>query len=121
MKKLYRIFNKENGQPVADYITMADEPEPEGNSIVIFDPVDTWKRKRCENVEIRPIQERIFDHGKCIYQVPSLKEIQNYCRDQVAHLWDEVKRFENPHRYYVDLSEKLWQEKNRLLSEHVML
>lgn len=121
LKKLYRIFNKENGQPVADYITMADEPEPEGNSIVIFDPVDTWKRKRCENVEIRPIQERIFDHGKCIYQVPSLKEIQNYCRDQVAHLWDEVKRFENPHRYYVDLSEKLWQEKNRLLSEHVML
>ena len=118
LKKLYRIFNKENGQPVADYITMADEPKPEGNSIVIFDPVDTWKRKRCENVEIRPIQERIFDHGKCVYQSPSLKEIQSYCRDQVAHLWDEVKRFENPHNYYVDLSQKLWDIKQSLLNSH---
>lgn len=67
---------------MADYITMADEPAPEGNSIVIFDPVDTWKRKRCENVEIRPIQEQIFDKGKCVYQSPSLKEIQAYCLER---------------------------------------
>ena len=83
----------------------------------LFDPKATWKRKTYTNFTIRPLQQPIFLGGKLVYQRPGLREIQAYCKEQVDSLWDEVKRFENPHTYYVDLSQRLWDIKQALLRE----
>ncbi len=85
--------------------------------ITIFDPVATWKKKTLTDYRAERLLVRIFDKGSCVYDLPALDDIRRYCADQVAHLWDEVKRFEHPHRYYVDLSPKLWNERNDLLEE----
>lgn len=118
-KKLYRFYNAESGKAEADYICVADE-ELYTNlpiTINIFDPVATWKQKTLENVWARELLLPIFEKGELVYESPSIEEIRAYCTQQVDSLWDEVKRFENPHRYYVDLSEKLWNIKNQLLKE----
>ena len=83
----------------------------------LFDPRATWKRKTYTNFEARPLQVQVFKGGQLVYQQPSLQEIQKYCAEQVDTLWDEVKRFENPHKYYVDLSQKLWDIKQELLRQ----
>lgn len=85
--------------------------------ITIFDPVATWKKKVLTNITAKRMLEPIFEKGRCVYESPSLHEIKKYCEEQVGLLWEEVKRFEHPHRYYVDLSEKLWNIKETLLSE----
>ena len=90
---------------------MVDETKP----LELFDPVSTWKRKTVTNYRAEALQIPVFQSGKCVYESPKVKEIQDYCRKQVDALWDEVKRFENPHRYYVDLSPSLWELKNRML------
>jgi nicotinate phosphoribosyltransferase len=82
----------------------------------IFDPDATWKRKTLTNFSVRDLLVPVFTKGKLVYQSPALKDIRSYCASEVNTLWDEVKRFENPHHYYVDLSEKLWNIKNELLS-----
>ena len=82
---------------------------------MIFDPVATWKAKELTNFIVRELQVPVFLGGELVYQLPTLKEIRAYCQSQVATLWDEVKRFENPHTYYVDLSQKLWDCKQELL------
>ena len=117
-KKVYRIFDKATGKAEADYITVWDEVIEEGQPLELFDPDATWKRRTYTDYTIKPLQEKIFDHGELVYQQPTLPEIQKYCREQIDTLWDEVKRFENPHRYYVDLSQKLWDERHRLLDEY---
>ena len=114
-KKVYRIVDVETNQPIADYITLADEVVDEKKPLELFDPVSTWKRKTVTNYRAEPLQMPIFQSGKCVYESPRVADIQAYCRTQVDALWDEVKRFENPHRYYVDLSEALWELKNRML------
>ena len=86
-------------------------------TISIFDPVATWKQKTLENVYAKELLVPIFEGGELVYEKPSIQEIKAYCAQQVDSLWDEVKRFENPHGYYVDLSEKLWKTKNDLLKE----
>ena len=116
-KKVYRIFDKATGKAEADYITVWDEVIEEGQPLELFDPDATWKRRTYTDYIIKPLQEKIFDHGELVYQQPTLSEIQKYCREQIDTLWDEVKRFENPHNYYVDLSQKLWDIKDRLLHE----
>lgn len=116
-KKVYRLFKKDSGQAVADYVTLFDEEVPAEGPITLFDPLETWKTKTFEDVELRPLMEHIFEKGKCIYQSPKLSEIRDYCASQLDTLWDEVKRFENPHRYYVDLSEACWNSKHMLLSQ----
>ena len=83
----------------------------------IFDPNATWKRKPLRNFTVRELQKPIFQAGKLVYDLPGLSEIQRYCAREIETLWDEVKRFENPHTYYVDLSQKLWQVKNELLDQ----
>ena len=83
----------------------------------LFDPRSTWKRKTYTNFEARPLQVQVFKGGELVYQQPTLQEIQKYCAEPVDTLWDEVKRFENPHKYYVDLSQKLWDIKQELLRE----
>ncbi len=117
-KKIYRLFSRETGMAIADVITLADEKIDDTHDYEIFDPEHTWKRKLVYDFEAVELQVPIFEKGKCVYQSPSLKDIKNYCEEQVDKIWDEVKRFENPHEYYVDLSEKLWNIKYKLLSEH---
>ncbi len=116
-KELYRFYNRETGQAIADYVTIRGEVVDDSQPITIFDPVATWKKKTVTNFIAKPLLEPIFAKGKLVYEIPPLKEVQKYCLEQVSHLWDEVKRFEYPHRYYVDLSKKLWEERSKLLDQ----
>ncbi len=116
-KKLYRIFDKDSNEAVADMICVHDETVDDTKPLEIFDPDNTWKRKTLTNFYVKQLLVPIFKDGECVYNIPDITEVRAYCADRVAHLWDEVKRFENPHKYYVDLSEKLWNIKMRLLEE----
>ncbi len=117
-KKVYRLFSRETDMAIADVITLADEKIDDSQDYEIFDPEHTWKRKTVYDFYAVELQVPIFEKGKCVYKSPELKDIQKYCEEQVDKIWDEVKRFENPHEYYVDLSKKLWDIKYKLLSEH---
>ena len=114
-KKVYRIVDNDTKQAIADYITLADEVVDETKPLVLFDPVSTWKKKTVTNYTARPLHVPVFRDGVCVYDLPTIGEIKEYCEAEVASLWDEVKRFENPHRYYVDLSEALWNLKREML------
>ena len=114
-KKVYRIYDNESGIAIADLMCVHDEVINPDEPLELFDPVETWKRKVCTNYTARELLIPIFKNGECVYESPSLSEIRSYCKDQVMKLWEEVQRFENPHRYYVDLSEKLWNIKHNLL------
>ena len=117
-KKVYRLYDKTSGKAIADVLTLRDEEIDDSRDYEIFDPVHTWKRKRICNFEARELQVQIFKKGKCIYKNPSIEEIRDYCKTEIDRLWDEVKRFEYPHKYYVDLSPKLWAVKSNLLNKH---
>ena len=117
-KFCWRLYDNETGKAIADVITLFDEEIDSSKPYEIFDPVYTWKRKVVTNFTARRLFVKIFENGEKIYQSPSVKEIQNYCLNQVDTLWDEVQRFEKPHNYYVDLSQKLWDERKRLLDEY---
>ncbi len=117
-KALYRLYDKENGKAIADYICVHDEKIDEAAPLTIFDPDATWKRKTIRNFTARPLQVPVFQNGKQVYQSPELDDIRAYCLQQVDTLWDEVKRFDNPHQYYVDLSQRLWDIKNELLQRN---
>ena len=116
-KKLYRFFGNDTGKAIADYLTVHDETVDDSDSLVIFDPEATWKKKPVYNFTAKELQVPVFLGGECVYESPSLEEIRSYCAAQVDTLWDEVKRFDYPHKYYVDLSKKLWDVKYTLL-EH---
>ena len=113
----YRLFNRKTGKAEADYLCLYDESIDESKPLELFDPEATWKRKTFRDFRAVPLQERIFRKGELVYNLPTLPEIQARCAQQVDTLWDEVKRFDNPHNYYVDLSQKLWNIKNNLLRE----
>ena len=113
-KKVYRLYDNETGKAIADEICLHDEVIDTAKPHVIFDPDDTWKQKTLTNFSVRELQVPIFKNGKRVYTSPSISEIRDYCAREVESLWDEVKRFENPHRYYVDLSKKLWDIKKEL-------
>ena len=114
-KKVYRIFEKETGTAIADLLCVHDEVIDESKPLELFDPVQTWKKKTVTNFFAKELLVPIFKNGECVYKSPDIDEIQKYCKEQIMTLWDEVKRFENPHKYYVDLSDKLWNIKNDLL------
>ena len=114
-KKIYRLFDKETGKALADQLTMWDEEIDETEPLTIFDPEAVWKTKKLTNFTVKELQVPIFRDGKLVYRRPDLKTVKTYCEEQVELLWDEVKRFHNPHSYYVDLSEKLWLVKRELL------
>ncbi len=114
-KELYRLYDNESGKAIADVITLFDEVIDDTKPYVIFDPEHTWKRKTITNFKAVKIRKRIFDKGELCYEMPEIDAIKNRCKEQLETLWDEVKRFENPHTYYVDLSEKLWECKQALL------
>ncbi len=117
-KKVYRLFANDTQMAIADVMTCYDEEIKDDGEYEIFDPEHTWKRKKIRNFTAVPLQVQVFDHGKLVYNSPPLDEIKRYCEEQLDKIWDEVKRFENPHQYYVDLSQKLWAVRYRLLSEH---
>ena len=114
-KKVYRLIEKENGKAIADYLTIFDETVDESKPLTIFDPNYTWKAKTLTDFYAVELLKPIFQNGVCIYDRPSTDEIRHYCAAQIEMQWDEVKRFENPHHYYVDLSPKLWDCKQLML------
>lgn len=114
-KKVYRIFDNETGTAIADQLCVFDESIDENEPLELFDPVQVWKTKVVSNFTAKELLVPIFKNGECVYESPSIHEIRDYCKSQIMTLWDEVKRFENPHKYYVDLSRKLWDIKQELL------
>ena len=114
-KSLYRLFK--DGKAVADVLTNFGEVIDTSKPYTIFHPEHTWKKTTLTDFEVKPLLTQIFDKGKCVYESPDLKTIQKKCMEEVDMLWDEVKRFENPHRYYVDLSKDLWHMKQNLLDQ----
>lgn len=114
-KKVYRIFENDTGKAIADQLVLHDEVIDETQPLEIFDPKAIWKRKTITNFTAKPLLVPIFKNGECVYESPALGDIKKYCAEQMDLLWEEVKRFENPHNYYVDLSQKLWDIKNELL------
>ena len=114
-KKVYRFYGNDTGKAIADYICLHDEVVDDSRDLEIFDPQATWKRKNIYNFTAKELLVPIFQNGELVYDMPSLPDIQKYCAAQVDTLWDEVQRFDNPHTYYVDLSQKLWDIKYALL------
>ena len=117
-KKVYRLYNKDNGKAIADYMTVYDEVVDENEPMMLFDPYATWKTKNVCNYQARELLVPVFLKGKKVYESPALKDIQTYCKQQVDTLWDEIKRFDNPQTYYVDLSQKLWDIQQELLRKN---
>ena len=117
-KKVYRLYNRETGMAEADYICLHDEQLDDSIPLEICDPHARWKRKTMENFRAVELAVPIFKNGELVYTLPSLKEIKTNCAYQVSTLWPEVKRFDYPHQYYVDLSEKLMALKDTMLAEH---
>lgn len=115
-KKVYRYFDNESGKALADELCLYDEVVDATKPRTIFDPNATWKAKTITDFTAKELQVPVFKNGECVYDSPNINEIADYCKEQVSLLWDEVKRFENPHTYYVDLSKKLYEIKNILLN-----
>ena len=117
-KKLYRFYGNDTGKAIADYMTVHDETVDDSRPLTIFDPDATWKKKEVYDFTARELQVPVFRGGELVYDLPSLPQIRAYCLQQVDTLWEEVKRFDNPHKYYVDLSQKLWNVKHGLLEQN---
>jgi nicotinate phosphoribosyltransferase len=114
-KKVYGVYCNDMKKAEADIICVHDEVIDDSKPITIFDPDYTWKKKTYENYTVKELLVPIFRNGECVYERPSVKSIKKYCEKQIAEQWDEVKRFDNPHNYYVDLSDKLWAIKQDML------
>lgn len=117
-KRVWRLYENATGKALADYITVRDEELDPSQPLELFDPQYTWKRKTVTDFTARELLVPVFTNGEQVYDPPEVEEIRQYCAREVGNLWDEVKRFENPHNYYVDLSEKLWSIKEKLLEEN---
>ncbi len=117
-KKVYRLFAKDTGKAEADYICVHDETVDPAQPLELFDPDATWKRKTLSNFRAVELLVPVFRGGELVYSLPSIEDSRDYCARQVDLLWDEVKRFEFPHNYYVDLSSRLWQIKQDLLKQN---
>jgi len=116
-KKLYRFYGNDTGKAIADYLCVYDETVDDSKDMEIFDPEATWKTKTVYDFTAKELQVPIFKNGQLVYKCPSIADVRKYCLEQVDTLWDEVKRFDNPHTYYVDLSQKLWDIKYSLLKQ----
>lgn len=121
-KTIYRIYEKASGKIKADLICFADEVIDSKQDLLLFDPMDTWKKTKLAGgtYTVREILLPIFKNGECLYKSPTLKEIAAYCREEKDTLWDETKRLFYPHRVYVDLSQKLYAVKQSLLDQMTM-
>ena len=117
-KSLYRLYSKETGKAIADVVTTKGERINENEPYEIFHPQFTWKRKTVTDFVAKKLLVKIYDNGKLVYKCPDVNDIKAYCAQQMDTLWDEVKRFENPHTYYVDLSKKLWKIRDKMLKKY---
>jgi len=117
-KKVYRIRGKETGKAEADLICVYDEVIDDSKPLEIFDPVATWKRKTFDSYTVTELLVPIFKNGELVYDLPKLCEIRKHCADEIEGMWEEVRRFTNPHNYYVDLSQKLWSLKHEMLDNY---
>lgn len=117
-KKIYRLRGKETGKAEADLICVYDETVDDTQPIELFDPDHTWKRKILEDYTAEELLVPVFRNGEQVYKLPTIQEIRKHCEEEVEGMWDEVRRFTNPHNYYVDLSEKLWRIKHDMIAEH---
>lgn len=117
-KQVYRLYENETGKAIADVLCLFDEEIDEKEPYEIFDPEHTWKRRIVTDFHAEKLLVQVFKNGKRVYNSPNIHEIKEFCQSQVEKLWDEVKRFENPHKYYVDLSKKLWSIKHELLEKY---
>ncbi len=118
-KMIYRIYEKETGKIKADLICLVDEVYDEANDLLLFDPLEPWKKTKLKGgtYTMRPIMEHIFKQGECIYTSPKVMDIRAYCQEELNTLWDETRRLVNPHKVYVDLSKKLYDVKLELLDQ----
>ncbi len=117
-KQVYRLYSHETGAAIADVVTLHDEVIDIDRPYELFDPEHTWKKKTVTDYYARPLLKQLFKKGECVYDNPDIHVLREYCRLEVDKLWDEVKRFENPHKYYVDLSKNLWKIKYELLEKY---
>lgn len=117
-KKIYRIFSKKEDKAVGDLIALSNENINIGEPIELFDPTFTWKKKRLKNYYAKELLVKIFDKGKLVYESPDVMDIRNKAQEEITKFWPEVLRFENPHHYYVDLSQNLWNLKQQLLHKY---
>ena len=118
-KKLWRMYSNETGKAMADLLTLNHETIDQSQPLEIFDPEYTWKRTVLENYTAREMLVPIFEKGELVYNLPPLEEIRDHCAREIATMWKEVLRFENPHEYYVDLSEELWTLKTTMISKYI--
>ena len=114
-KKLWRIYDKDSGKAVADLISLSHETYDESKPLTIYDPINTWKSMTLTNYTMKDLHVKVFDKGECVYESPSLAEIQKHCAEEMDTFWEQYKRLLNPHRYKVDLSDSLWMLKNSML------
>ena len=118
IKRLWRIYDNKTGKATADLIALSHESYDTSKPLTIYDPVNTWKSMTLTDYSMKELQVQIFDKGECVYESPSLKEIQQHCAEDLDTFWDQYKRLLNPHRYKVDLSDSLWMLKNSMLQSH---
>lgn len=114
-KQVYRLFDNKTGKALGDVLTVHDEVIDESQPYTLFHPIHTWKQKIVTDYTVRPLRVPLFKAGRCVYTSPDIKDIRNYCLSEIDTLWEQIKRFENPQTYFVDLSTKLWKCKNDLL------
>ena len=118
IKRLWRIYDNKTGKATADLIALSHESYDTSKPLTIYDPVNTWKSMTLTDYSMKELQVQIFDKGECVYESPSLKEIQQHCAEDLDTFWDQYKRLLNPHRYKVDLSDSLWMLKNSMLQNY---
>ncbi len=116
-KQVWRLFDNNTGKAMADLVGFHDEIIDDSKEIELFDPIDTWKKKKISNFHAVPMLEKIFDNGKLVYDMPTLAEVRENCERGLDYLWDEVKRFDKPHKYIVDLSLDLWKTKTDMIKK----
>lgn len=119
-KKIYRIYNKKTGKIIADYICLQEEVLETDKPLMLFDPIETWKKTKlnADSFVTKELLIPIFKNGKCVYKSPKVMEIREFCKEELNTLWDESKRLAYPHQTYVDLSQKLWDMKYELLQRY---
>lgn len=118
-KKIYRMYSNTTGKAEADLITLHEEEIDQSQPLEIFDPEFTWKRRVLTDYTARELLVPIFRKGELVYNMPPLEEIRDHCARELATMWKEVLRFENPHEYYVDLSQKLWDLKYSMIAKYI--
>ena len=118
-KKLFRMYSNETGKAMADLIMLHDETVDQTQPLEIFDPEHTWKRTILENYTAREMLVPVFIEGRLVYDLPPIDEIRDHCAREIATMWKEVLRFENPHGYYIDLSQRLWDLKTSMISKYI--